>query len=238
MVRARATSRAARAVGVAATSGQTQTQPIQRRCSHSSAAAKQAHRTFRHPKQQRTFASATMSSQASFPVIHDFFEESTGSWQYIVADAATLRAAIIDPVLDYDPATATISTQTADALLTNVDDMGYTVDMILETHAHADHITAASYLQARLTEMQGERPVIGIGRRIAQVQDTFGCRYNIDPQEFDGVFDKYFQDDELFKIGSLDAMAMHIPGHTPDHMGYRIGGEMLKRRRVHAPTNE
>lgn len=158
-------------------------------------------------------------------LIHDIYEKRTGSWQYIVADAATLRAAIIDPVLDYEAATTTISTENADYLLAQITQKGYTVDMILETHAHADHITAASYLQSRLAEKLGVRPEIGIGRRIAQVQATFGYRYNLDRQHFEDVFDKLFEDDEVFQIGLLSAMAVHIPGHTPDHMAYRVGGK-------------
>lgn len=166
----------------------------------------------------------------SSPLVHDVFERCTGSWQYIVADAETLHAVIIDPVLDYDAATTAISTQTADSLLRKVEDLGYTVDMILETHAHADHITAASYLQARLAEKQEWRPRIGIGRRITQVQDTFGHRYNLGFQDFEGVFDRLFDDDELFHVGSLEAVAVHIPGHTPDHMAYKIASECHQQR--------
>jgi glyoxylase-like metal-dependent hydrolase (beta-lactamase superfamily II) len=145
----------------------------------------------------------------------------------VVADPATSIAVIIDPVLDYDPATRTITTESADALLSLVKEKGYVVDRILETHAHADHLTAASYLQSRLAEEQGHRPAIGIGKRIGRVQKLFGQRYGVPADEYEGVFDKLFDDDEVFEIGELRATAMHLPGHTPDHLGYRIGDNVF-----------
>jgi hypothetical protein len=113
---------------------------------------------------------STEATVASNVIIYDVFENNTSTWQFIVADPSTLNAVIIDPVLDYDRATQVITTQAADALLSVVKDNGYNVDMILETHAHADHLTAASYLQHRLSEEQRHRPSIGIGKRIRQVQ--------------------------------------------------------------------
>lgn len=159
------------------------------------------------------------------PTIHDIYEGITGTWQYVVVDPSTRKAVIIDPVLDYDPATQTITFTTADALLSLVREKGYMVDMILETHAHADHLTAASYLQSRLEQEQGDRPFIGIGKRIGQVQRLFGQRYGVPMEEMEGAFDKLFDDDEVFHVGSLEATAIHLPGHTPDHLGYKIGGE-------------
>lgn len=100
--------------------------------------------------------------------------------------------------------------------------------MILETHIHADHITAASYLQGQLAQFQGGfQPAIGIGKRIEQVQNLFGARYGVPEAEYRGIFGRYFDDDEGFKIGELDASVLHLPGHTPDHVGYRIGGKQL-----------
>lgn len=163
----------------------------------------------------------------SGPVIHDIYESKTGSWQYIVADPSTSIAVVIDPVLDFDPATATITTESADSLLSLIKAKSYRIDMILETHAHADHITAASYLQKVLTEQQRHRPLIGTGKRIGTVQEMFGPRYEIPPAHYEGVFDKLFDDDSTFQIGSLNAMAMHVPGHTPDHMGYKIGDNVF-----------
>lgn len=161
------------------------------------------------------------------PIIHAVFENKTGSWQYIVADPSTNKAVIIDPVLDFDSATATVSTQTADSLLALVREHSYQVDMLLETHAHADHMTAASYLRRRLAREQDHQPLLGIGKRIRQVQDTFCERYGMSSKEYEGAFDKLFDDDESFKIGSRDASALHLPGHTPDHMGYKIGGKSI-----------
>lgn len=167
----------------------------------------------------------TVAPASSEPVIHDIFEDVTCTWQYVVADPATLTAAIVDPVLDFDPVSRAITTTSADKLLSLVKDNGYKVSRILETHAHADHLTAASYLQKRLGEEQGGfQPSIGIGKRIGGVQKFFGTRYGVPGEEYSVVFDKLFEDEETFKIGSLDASVMHLPGHTPDHIGYRIGG--------------
>ncbi len=137
-----------------------------------------------------------------------------------------MSAVIIDPVLDYSRETQTVTTKAADSLLFLIMFWGYKVEMILETHAHADHLTAASYLQSRLTLQQGGlKPLIGIGKRIGQVQKMFGGRYGVSKEEYDGVFDKLFDDDETFEIGTLKAKAIHLPGHTPDHMGYQIGSK-------------
>ncbi|KAM0554841.1 hypothetical protein ACHAPJ_006575 [Fusarium lateritium] len=157
------------------------------------------------------------------PTIHELFEPVTGTWQYVVVDPDSKSAVIIDPVLNYDAAKTALSTESADALVKIATEKGYKVDMILETHAHADHITAASYIQAELARLQGRKPLIGIGSRIKQVQNTFGERYNVPSTEYDGVFDKLWEDDEKFAIGTLTAQAVHLPGHTPDHMGYKIG---------------
>lgn len=171
-------------------------------------------------------AYSTTATTAKQPTIHDVFEPKTGTWQYIVADPATSKAVIIDPVLDYDPCTQSITTTSADALLTLVKENGYTIDRILETHAHADHLTASSYLQKQLTQTQGFKPPIAIGKRIEQVQKLFGQRYGLAKDEWLGVFDKLFDDDETFAVGELYAKAIHLPGHTPDHLGYQIGGKL------------
>lgn len=165
------------------------------------------------------------TTRGTEPVVHHEFEPKTGTWQYIVADPSSSRAAIIDPVLDYDPATQLITTTAADSLLSLVGSKGLTIDWILETHAHADHLTAASYLQAQLAQAQGcHKPPVGIGKRIDQVQGLFGERYGIAADEYTDVFDKLFDDDETFSIGGLEASIIHLPGHTPDHLGYKIGG--------------
>lgn len=169
----------------------------------------------------RSFSTKVVTME---PKIHNVFEDVTGTWQYIVADENTNSAVIIDPVLDYEPATQSITTKTADSLLALVEEKGYKIERILETHAHADHLTAASYLQKQLASKQGFKPSIGIGKRIDQVQKLFGKRYGLPSNEYETVFDKLFEDDESFQIGSLNAKVIHLPGHTPDHLGYQIGG--------------
>ncbi|KAJ6439280.1 metallo-beta-lactamase domain-containingprotein [Purpureocillium lavendulum] len=160
---------------------------------------------------------------AGQPRIHDLHDAKTGTWQYIVADPASRSAAIIDSVLDFDPATAKASTGNADSLLALVKEHGYQVDLILETHAHADHLTAAGYLQAELAKTQAKKPATGIGKRIKEVQSRFGQRYHVDAQEYSNVFDKLFDDGDQITIGNLTGTVLYLPGHTPDHVGYRIG---------------
>ncbi|RAL17476.1 MBL fold metallo-hydrolase [Aspergillus homomorphus CBS 101889] len=169
------------------------------------------------------------STSPSSPTIHGFFETQTSTWQYLVVDPTTSIAAIIDPVLDFDRETQTVSTTTADALLAFIASNNYTISHILETHIHADHLTAASYLQTRLTQTQTEssRPPICAGKRIEQVQTLFATRYSIPTVEHQTAFDKLFDDDETFRIGNLEAVAIHLPGHTPDHLGYHIGDNIF-----------
>ncbi|KAK8061508.1 beta-lactamase-like protein [Apiospora phragmitis] len=173
------------------------------------------------------YATTTASTEGQ-PTVHDVFEPKTGTWQYVVADPATLMAVIIDPVLDFDLATQVISTTTADALLSLVKEKGYHVCMILETHAHADHLTAASYLRYRLdTGSDGLKPLVVAGQRIREMQEAIGEKYGVPGEEYINVFDKLFGDDEMFQIGQLTAMAIHLPGHTPDHLGYKIGDNVF-----------
>ncbi|KAJ5221149.1 metallo-beta-lactamase domain protein [Penicillium citrinum] len=168
-----------------------------------------------------------MNALPKEPTVHDIFEPVTGTWQYIVADPSTQAAVIIDPVLNYEPATQTITTTAADALLALVQERGYQIERIIETHAHADHLTASAYLQHQLNQIQGSNPPIGIGKRITQVQNLFGHRYQIGKREYEQVFDHLFDDDESFTIGEMTATALHLPGHTPDHLGYKIGDNIF-----------
>jgi glyoxylase-like metal-dependent hydrolase (beta-lactamase superfamily II) len=170
-------------------------------------------------------AYTTEATVTGDPTVHGVFEPTTGTWQYVVADPATWSAVIIDPVLDFDSATQAVGTHAADSLLALATNRGYKVDRILETHMHADHLSAASYLQSRLAKEHGYRAPIGIGRRIGNLQKSFGQRYGVPAEEYDGVFDDLFEDDETFGIGKQTAMAIHLPGHTPDHLGYKIGSE-------------
>ncbi|KAK0631573.1 putative metallo-beta-lactamase domain protein [Immersiella caudata] len=171
----------------------------------------------------------TPSTPTTEPDITPVFEPVTGTWQYLIADPTTLNAAIIDPVLDYHPPTRSITTATADSLLALIHSKSYAITWILETHAHADHLTAASYLRKRLSETQSSPPIIGIGSRIPQIQSLFGRRYCLPESEYTPfVFDHLLSDDEVFFISpNLSAKAIHLPGHTPDHMGYQIGDNVF-----------
>ncbi|KAK1774253.1 Metallo-hydrolase/oxidoreductase [Copromyces sp. CBS 386.78] len=185
---------------------------------------------FQLPSSSRLYSTPSSSSSSSpstppEPTITPIFEPVTCTFQYLVADPSTLLAAIIDPVLDYSPTDNSISTPTADSLLSLIASKGYKIAWILETHAHADHLSASSYLQRRLTEIQGEKykPPIGIGKRIGTVQSLFSKRYGVPEEEVNEVFGHLFDDDQVFRIGNLQAKAIHLPGHTPDHLGYQIG---------------
>ncbi|KAJ7178534.1 Metallo-hydrolase/oxidoreductase [Mycena crocata] len=171
----------------------------------------------------RKYASGTgpiqcYSSQSyDSPTVYSFFEKQTSTWQYIVSDPLTLESAIIDSVLDYEPASGTISTTTADGILSFIRQRGLNIKYILETHAHADHLSAAQYYRRKTNAP------VGIGRRIAAVQKKFGLVYGFEPSSFVGAFDLLFQDDERFKLGRLNCQVIHLPGHTPDHVGYVFG---------------
>ncbi len=160
-----------------------------------------------------------MNAQKGVPVIQAFFDQPTFTVTYVVHDAATRRAAVIDSVLDYDPASGRTSTASADAVIAYVGDQGLSVDWHLETHAHADHLSAAPYLQRKL----GGR--IAIGEHIAKVQQTFGKLFNAEPEfRRDGSdFDQLWKDGDRFAIGDLGVTVLHVPGHTPACVGYVIG---------------
>lgn len=152
------------------------------------------------------------------PRVHAQFDEATHTVSYVVWDPATRRAAIIDPVLDYDHRTGRVSHRSADDLLGFVADQGLSVDWVLETHAHADHLSAAPYLK----EKTGAP--IGIGARITEVQRTFAPVFGLDDVSGDGrEFDRLFRDGETIAIGGLQVEVMHTPGHTPACVSYRIG---------------
>ena len=152
------------------------------------------------------------------PRVHAQFDEATHTVSYVVWDPATRRAAIIDPVLDYDHRTGRVSHRSADDLLGFVADQGLSVDWVLETHAHADHLSAAPYLK----EKTGAP--IGIGARITEVQRTFAPVFGLDDVSGDGrEFDRLFRDGETIALGGLQVEVMHTPGHTPACVSYRIG---------------
>ena len=161
------------------------------------------------------------------PIVHPVFEKQTSTWQYIVACPQTREAVIIDPVLDFDQTKCSISTTSADGLLDLVSSHNYGVTRLLETHAHADHLTAAYYIQQKLKAVNSTVVPICTGFRIHHVQRTFAQIYGVPQAELNDVFDHLFQDDETFRIGNLTAQVLHLPGHTPDHSGYLIGSNVF-----------
>lgn len=151
------------------------------------------------------------------------FDPLTGTVTYVIWDTETRRAAVIDPVLNYDFKSGHTSTTAADQVLACLKTHDLAVDWILETHAHADHLSAAGYLQSRA----GGR--IAIGENIRRVQTTFKNIYNLG-RDFvpDGSqFDHLFSDGERFMVGGIEATAMLVPGHTPADMAYRIDGAVF-----------
>jgi glyoxylase-like metal-dependent hydrolase (beta-lactamase superfamily II) len=159
------------------------------------------------------------AGHARAPQVRTFFDELTFTATHVVHDLETRSAAIIDSVLDFDQPSGRTSTTTADEIIDYVRAQGLTIEWILETHAHADHLSAAPYLQEKL----GGR--IAIGREILAVQNVFGKIFN-EGTEFsrDGSqFDHLFEDGDSFSVGGIPAIALHVPGHTPADMAYIIG---------------
>ena len=162
---------------------------------------------------------AAISSPTLRPRVRAFFDEATFTVSYVVRDPGSNACAIIDSVLDYDPASGRTSEVSADAIIHFVRSEGLNVVWQLETHAHADHLSAAPYLQGILGGQ------LAIGAKIVRVQETFGKLFNAgcDFARDGRQFDHLFQDGEAFSIGGLQAFALHVPGHTPACMGYVIG---------------
>jgi glyoxylase-like metal-dependent hydrolase (beta-lactamase superfamily II) len=153
------------------------------------------------------------------PAVTAFFDEPTNTVTYVVRDPHSSNCAIIDSVMDIDYAAGRIAYESADAVIKHVQDNGLTLQWLIETHVHADHLSAAPYIQGKL----GGK--IGIGRNITIVQETFGKVFN-EGTEFqrDGSqFDRLFDDGDTYQIGTLTAHAMHTPGHTPACMTHVIG---------------
>jgi glyoxylase-like metal-dependent hydrolase (beta-lactamase superfamily II) len=165
------------------------------------------------------------------PQVQDFYDPATFTFSYVVYDRDGGRAAIVDPVLDFDPATARISTTSADRVLEFVRARALTVDWILETHAHADHLTAAAHLR-RATGAK-----VAIGRGITQVQERFKALFGLEPEfPTDGSqFDRLFADGDTFAIGALEARVIATPGHTDDSLTYVIGDAAFVGDTVFAP---
>jgi len=153
------------------------------------------------------------------PRVTGFFDEATNTISYVLADPATGRCAIIDPVWDYDPKSGRTRTTSVDELAGYVDAEGLTVELILETHAHADHLSASQHLKERFGAP------VAIGEHIVEVQKIFKAVFNFGADfPTDGSqFDRLIADGETFQVGELSVRAMHTPGHTPACMTYVCG---------------
>lgn len=151
------------------------------------------------------------------PTIRAFFDEPTNRVSYLVADPTTKKAAIIDPVFDYDHNSGEVDTRSIEAMLKAAEEARYTIEWVLETHAHADHLSGAPFIKAKT----GAK--IGIGEHIKDVHRIFRPIFNATDLKTDGSdFDHLFRDGERFKIGELDVEVIYTPGHTPADVSYKI----------------
>jgi len=154
------------------------------------------------------------------PDVSHFYDPDTNSLSYLVVEPGGRHAAIIDPVLDYDARAGRTATRNADKLLAAVKERGLKIDWLLETHVHADHVSAAPYLKAALGASTG------IGQGVRAVQDTWAAIYNLPP--VDGqCFDRLFADGDTFQVGGLTARVIATPGHTPACVSYLIGDALF-----------
>jgi glyoxylase-like metal-dependent hydrolase (beta-lactamase superfamily II) len=152
------------------------------------------------------------------PVVHAFFEPQSFTYSYLVWDPLSKEAAVIDPVLDFDSASGSTHTSSAEQIIAKVKEHNLTVQWLLETHVHADHLSAAPFMKQQL----GGR--IAIGSRITEVQQLFGQVFNLKDLKTDGsAFDKLFADGEDFMLGTIRCSVLHTPGHTPACVSYCIG---------------
>uniref|UniRef100_A0A486XLE3 Zn-dependent hydrolases, including glyoxylases n=1 Tax=Rheinheimera sp. BAL341 TaxID=1708203 RepID=A0A486XLE3_9GAMM len=156
--------------------------------------------------------------------IEMFFDKDSATFSYVVSDKDTGTAAIIDPVLNYDAAAGQVSTEDADEILAYLRENNLSAIWILETHAHADHLSAAHYLHSKTGAP------VAIGEGIKKVQETFKWVFNIADAELlaeGDYFDKLFADNETFEIGTLQAQVLNTPGHTNDSVSYLIAGNLF-----------
>ena len=158
-----------------------------------------------------------------FALIEAFLDPASSTYSYVIYEHDGGHCAIVDPVLDYDPAAGRTATVQADKIIAFVREHQLQVQWLLETHAHADHLSAAPYLRR---ELGGK---IAIGESISKVQGVFKTLFNLEPEfSVDGSqFDHLFAPDESFRIGNLKATALHVPGHTPADMAYLIDGDVI-----------
>lgn len=160
----------------------------------------------------------SISSQNDIPVVQGFFDPATNTVTYIVHDPVTKAAAIVDPVLDYAPRSGRISTKSAEALLTETRLQRLDLHYLLETHAHADHLSASHFLK-----QQTNAPVV-IGAHITEVQAIFGNLFEADDVARDGsAFDHLVSDGDVLPLGKLEIRVLHTPGHTPACVTYVVG---------------
>ncbi len=151
-----------------------------------------------------------------------FFDKQTHTVTYLVWDADQKSALIIDPVLDYDPAAGRLSTLSADKVLEAATELGLSLEWVLDTHAHADHLSAGDYIR------QKTGAKLGIGAHITEVQKTFRPLFLADDVETDGrAFDRLFKDGDTFKLGDQTVRVLHTPGHTPACVSYLIGDRIF-----------
>ncbi|RLJ40064.1 MBL fold metallo-hydrolase [Acidovorax sp. 106] len=157
------------------------------------------------------------------PTVKAFFDAATWTVSYVVYDQAGGHCALVDSVLDYDAKSGRTATRSADALLAFVSEQALTVQWILETHAHADHLSAAHYLREKVGG------TIAIGAAITQVQKVFKGIFHLESefQPDGGQFDHLLQDGEVFAIGKLQAQALSVPGHTPACMAFQVGDSVF-----------
>lgn len=165
------------------------------------------------------------------PEVVTLFHEASYTATHIVSDPSTGVAAIIDPALDYDHAAGRIFHETADRIVEHVKGRGLTIAWILETHIHADHLSSAHYLKGALGGQ------VAIGCKVTQIQDYFGRLFHED-RSFDRngrQFDRLLEDGDALKIGSLDLIALHVPGHTPVDMAYVVGDAVFAGDTIFMP---
>jgi len=156
------------------------------------------------------------------PVIRAFFDEATNTVSYLVADPITGAAAVIDPVLDFNPSSGEIGTRSAQAMIDAAEAQGWSIRWVFETHVHADHLSAANFIRGKTGAL------VAIGEGILEVQKTFRPLFGADDCEMDGSdFDRLLVDGEILDLGTLDVEVMTTPGHTPACVSYRIADSVF-----------
>jgi glyoxylase-like metal-dependent hydrolase (beta-lactamase superfamily II) len=181
------------------------------------------------PTNDTALAAAAAAIRASLdcavgrPIVRSFFDKATFTASHVVHDPRTRKAAIIDSVLDFDFASGRTSMISAEAIVAYVEAEGLTAEWLLETHAHADHLSAAAYLQERLGGQ------LAIGRAITAVQTVFGkiLNHGIEFAGDGAYFDRLFDDGDRFDLGDISAFVLHVPGHTPADVAYVVGDALF-----------